>query len=809
MPSSTTVSRALAACLPSVVGPSTQLDIAQQQQHARMSPPQKPNPAQPTPAITTTASASSKLALSVSKCLPAALSPTQGAALVHVRILRAENLLPIGFSAADLQTQEFCARVVCWVAGSPAAQSETTAVTVSVARGDARWDEDGIDEHEANELVLSLPRSNLGSALVFEVHLLKRAAIPDEDGVADLAMNDDGTGNASVVDELPIVDTLGVGIAHLLITGLNAGGSMWSEQPIWLRAEGTGRPRLDGEAFGGSDLLVSAAIEYPSTTNLSEIPMEQSGDRSSNGGVPHRHALNRSGDAGDAAAASAASSMPALSAPPTSRVPVASRARDTYGFALQVPESVHAQQLAHRALIHQRQVRHWQELGAWFGPPMLRPAHALRAAAIGVPAALRPRLWMHYSAADAMRKEAGVQGSYNRLLALQAATSPAVAAKLAGTEGLPSYASARAALERHVPVPEHLPMPSWLLAAAKHPLRWWRRRAWCTAQQPSQGTMEEVTRQIELDLPRTFPEHSVFASAAGRDALRRVLHAHACRNPQIGYTQSMNFIAAFLLLQCPASGVEVSDGLCDREEAAFWMLCAITEKLLPEHYTSGMIGVRVDNLVLVDLLNAYSPLREVMRVLHELDLDLSIVSTQWLLLAFVNALPTDTALRLWDLFFVAGSRALIAASFAALTLLKDQVASAEGSFEDAYKALKDGLPHVSVDEDRFVRCMLEALHDLPADRLRELRERYRGAILIETAEREARLRARRNGAKQAGFLSLTGSLAAAVLLVAAAAISLAVLDAADSLGYGWRFLNALTVHVCQWPTWCRWEIART
>ena len=122
---------------------------------------------------------------------------------------------------------------------------------------------------------------------------------------------------------------------------------------------------------------------------------------------------------------------------------------------------------------------------------------------------------------------------------------------------------------------------------------------------------------------------------------------------------------------------------------------------------------------------------------------------------------------------MAGSRALIAASFAALTLLKDQVASAEGSFEDAYKALKDGLPHVSVDEDRFVRCMLEALHDLPADRLRELRERYRGAILIETAEREARLRARRNGAKQAGFLSLTGSLAAAVLLVAAAAISLA------------------------------------
>ena len=78
-----------------------------------------------------------------------------------------------------------------------------------------------------------------------------------------------------------------------------------------------------------------------------------------------------------------------------------------------------------------------------------------------------------------------------------------------------------------------------------------------------------------------------------------------------------------LLLQ-----IELSGGTCGREEAAFWMLCAITERLLPEHYTSGMVGVRVDNLVLVDLLDSHTSLKSVAAGLRALDLDLSLVSTQ-------------------------------------------------------------------------------------------------------------------------------------------------------------------------------------
>ena len=210
-------------------------------------------------------------------------------------------------------------------------------------------------------------------------------------------------------------------------------------------------------------------------------------------------------------------------------------------------------------------------------------------------------------------------------------------------------------------------------------------------------------------------------------------------------------------------------GRCGQEEAAFWMLCAITEQLLPEHYTSGMVGVRVDSSVLVDLLDAHPSLSAVTRILRDLDLDLSIVSTQWLLLAFLNAIPTDTTLRIWDLFFVSarapspalaavvtfpyptdssvppppppclpppssqlspfqavGPRALLAASVAAVHLLQERLLSADGSFEEAYSILKDRLPSVALDDDLFVRRMLEALEALPTERLMQMRARHRG-----------------------------------------------------------------------------------
>ena len=68
----------------------------------------------------------------------------------------------------------------------------------------------------------------------------------------------------------------------------------------------------------------------------------------------------------------------------------------------------------------------------------------------------------------------------------------------------------------------------------------------CTAVSPD-ATFRRVRKQIDKDLPRTFPGHPLL-DGIGRDALRRVLCAYALHNPAVGYCQGMNFLAALLLL---------------------------------------------------------------------------------------------------------------------------------------------------------------------------------------------------------------------------------------------------------------------
>ena len=65
--------------------------------------------------------------------------------------------------------------------------------------------------------------------------------------------------------------------------------------------------------------------------------------------------------------------------------------------------------------------------------------------------------------------------------------------------------------------------------------------------------------------------------------LRRVLLAYSLYNPVIGYCQSMNFLADFLLLRMD-------------EEGAFWTMVALLgeERYMAGYYQSDMIECQVD-----------------------------------------------------------------------------------------------------------------------------------------------------------------------------------------------------------------------
>ncbi|XP_056307892.1 USP6 N-terminal-like protein isoform X3 [Danio aesculapii] len=109
-------------------------------------------------------------------------------------------------------------------------------------------------------------------------------------------------------------------------------------------------------------------------------------------------------------------------------------------------------------------------------------------------------------------------------------------------------------------------------------------------------------KQIALDLQRSFPTHRTLMgdrpeAIEGQAKLFRVLSAFARYNPLIGYVQGMSYIAAVLLMILS-------------EEEAFWALVALLEKpkYLSELFDSSMKKIQHQALVFHQLLKHRKPL---------------------------------------------------------------------------------------------------------------------------------------------------------------------------------------------------------
>ena len=156
-------------------------------------------------------------------------------------------------------------------------------------------------------------------------------------------------------------------------------------------------------------------------------------------------------------------------------------------------------------------------------------------------------------------------------------------------------------------------------------------------------TFRRVRKQIDKDLPRTFPGHPLL-DGIGRDALRRVLCAYALHNPAVGYCQGMNFLAALLLLLM-------------EEEPAFWCLSALVEDVLPGYYGNTMLASAVDQAVLRTFVDARFP--RVGAALDDAGVPLAAVTGSWFLTLYVNHLPWETALRVWDVLLFERTRRVL------------------------------------------------------------------------------------------------------------------------------------------------------
>eukprot|EP00727_Mastigamoeba_balamuthi_P003736 m51a1_g1336 hypothetical protein (681) ;mRNA; r:309630-312565 len=190
-----------------------------------------------------------------------------------------------------------------------------------------------------------------------------------------------------------------------------------------------------------------------------------------------------------------------------------------------------------------------------------------------------------------------------------------------------------------------------------------------------------TAEEIERDLERTFPGHPMFLGEhpeRGIEELRRVLVAYSARNPQVGYCQSMNVVAAWLLL------------IMHSEEDAFWMLCAVAENFSPRYYTPNMVGCQIDIRIFKELVTTYYP--RLQQHFEDCSLSLELATTKWFLCVFVGSLPNETTLRIWDCFFLYGSVFLFRVAMAVLKVGEEHLRNTENTTQ--LIKLLNSFPHM-------------------------------------------------------------------------------------------------------------------
>uniref|UniRef100_A0A3Q2Z6L1 TBC1 domain family member 2 n=1 Tax=Hippocampus comes TaxID=109280 RepID=A0A3Q2Z6L1_HIPCM len=181
----------------------------------------------------------------------------------------------------------------------------------------------------------------------------------------------------------------------------------------------------------------------------------------------------------------------------------------------------------------------------------------------------------------------------------------------------------------------------------------YRRRVWRCLVRIRTGAARErhracphpASRQIRLDLHRTLTGNRNFSSPSSlaHQQLERILSAFSWQNPSVGYCQGLNRLAAIALV------------VLQSEEEAFWCVVAVVDAIMPQdYYGKNLLAAQADQHVLKDFLVEKLPRLAAHFDLH--GIDVSLVTFNWFLVVFVESLPSDILLPLWDAFLYEGTK---------------------------------------------------------------------------------------------------------------------------------------------------------
>ncbi|KAF9063947.1 rab-GTPase-TBC domain-containing protein [Rhodocollybia butyracea] len=255
------------------------------------------------------------------------------------------------------------------------------------------------------------------------------------------------------------------------------------------------------------------------------------------------------------------------------------------------------------------------------------------------------------------------------------------------------------------------------------------------------GRTTTSTEDIEKDLHRSLPEYAGYQSEEGINALRRVLQAYSFKNPELGYCQAMNILAAAILIYMS-------------EEQAFWLLEVLCDRLLPGYYAPSMHGTLLDQRVFESLVQRCLP------IIHDhfttVDVQLSVASLPWFLSLYINSMPMIFAFRIVDCFFCMGPKVLFQVGLAILKINGEKLLQIQddGGFlnlmRDYFASLGDSAHPNSSDPraraiTRFQELLLVSFREFSVitdDLILSERKRFRHEIIhsIETFSKRSAVR---------------------------------------------------------------------
>lgn len=195
--------------------------------------------------------------------------------------------------------------------------------------------------------------------------------------------------------------------------------------------------------------------------------------------------------------------------------------------------------------------------------------------------------------------------------------------------------------------------------------------------------------------------------------------AYARHNPSVGYCQAMNFFAGLLLLMMP-------------EENAFWTLVGIIDDYFDGYYSQEMIESQVDQLVFEDLMRERFP--KLVNHLDYLGVQVTWISGPWFLSIFVNMLPWESVLRVWDVLLFEGNRVMLFRTALALMELYGPAIVTTKDAADAISLLQS-LAGSTFDSSQLVLTACMGFLSVTEDRLQGLREKHRPSVLATVEER--------------------------------------------------------------------------